>query len=219
MSGTALRTNEFHYAKRAHMHVAIRPRGPIPLLAAIALCGALTAQDWRAIATPSGRTLHSLAYDLGRACTVLFGGYPVSSDTWEFDGASWRAVPTTSRPPTRFEHALAFDAVRGRTVLFGGRNGLTTFTDTWEFDGSNWTQVVTPQSPGPRSGHTLAFDVARGRTVLFSGWSNAPGLLADTWEYDGTNWTRRITANSPPPRWQHGMAYDVVRARPCCTAA
>lgn len=180
--------------------------GPWSLLAIVAMCGALRAQNWRPLGPPSGRVEHALAYDFGRARTVLFGGFPTSNDTWEFDGASWRHVTTATSPAARSEHAMAFDISRGRTVLHGGTDNTTIFADTWSYDGNTWTQVITAQSPGPRTAHALAFDVARRRTVMF-------GFGGDTWEFDGTTWHHPITVSSPTARLRNGLSYDLVRGR------
>ncbi|HLQ38766.1 MAG TPA: kelch repeat-containing protein [Planctomycetota bacterium] len=147
---------------------------------------------------------------------MLFGGFSNANrldDTWEFDGARWNRIMTTTSPPARTGHALAYDSARRRIVLFGGEQSIiSNFADTWEFDGTNWAQMQVATSPPARLGHALAYDQARARTVLFGG-NGSPARLADTWEYDGTNWTPIATTTSPPAREYHALAHDPVRGR------
>src|SRR5262245_48810858 len=94
-----------------------------------------------ALALP-GRMDAALAYDFGRARTVMFGGFDTCprGDTWEWDGTAWH----TATPPARWVAPLAFDTARGAAVLFGGfaeggRNTLFGYRgDTWEWRGVAW---------------------------------------------------------------------------------
>jgi hypothetical protein len=80
-----------------------------------------------------------MVYDPVRHVSVLFGGrtpngtYP--TDTWEYDGRSWRRIATT-RPAGRVGFVLTFDTVRNVVVLYGGvSSSLTALRDTQEFGG------------------------------------------------------------------------------------
>ena len=183
---------------------------------------------------PTARDNHAMAYDSGRAVTVLFGGwatigvdmYEQSAETWEWDGNAWTLRDTGGGPDQehlhgRIRHAMAYDSTRGVTVLFGGWgyvfDGVNTWTEgyspeTWEWDGATWTRRSVT-GPSGRTRHEMVFDSARGRTVLFGG-SNDSGLLADTWEWDGGTWVLKDPGSStvgPVPRRQHAMAYDSAR--------
>jgi hypothetical protein len=93
--------------------------------------------------TPPGRWAAGMTYDSTRRRTILFGGSAVNagkahSDTWEYDGVTWRAVTLTNRlgPGERSGPSLVFDPTRNQAVLFGGRrieSPTTTLTlsETW----------------------------------------------------------------------------------------
>jgi hypothetical protein len=71
-----------------------------------------------------------MAYDLGRDLVVLVG----LSQTWVFDGTSWRSDPRPGGPSARSRAGVAYDLVRGRTILFGGSpNIISAAGDTWEY--------------------------------------------------------------------------------------
>jgi len=84
-----------------------------------------------------------MAYDSERSVVVMFGGYyrdnqlgsQLLSDSWEWDGESWRQV-SLEGPSARNSHAMAYDSTRGFVVLFGGYNfqeGGQYLNDTWEY--------------------------------------------------------------------------------------
>lgn len=185
---------------------------------------------------PAARQRHALAWDSGRAVTVLFGGLGSGAtpedlyrnDTWEYDGTQWiRRTPAVA-PSGRIDFGLAFDRHRGRVVLFGGKtnspfSGASPNGETWEFDGTNWQQRFPAQAPAARSGHALFFDPVRRVTTLYGGDTLLPNPRAgDLWTWDGTNWTQRIvtgdrpqfgTFGSPPrPRmiWDERRGYAVL---------
>jgi hypothetical protein len=150
------------------------------LLVASALGPGLPAQQWTFGQQLTGRSA-VIAYDLGRARVMLFGGTsPIPSgsvlfnESWWFDGDDWHLVPAASRPTPRSSPAIAYDWVRDRTILFGGTQGGALFGDTWEYDGVHWTQISTVHAPSARA-TPVAFDLNHGCTVLFSGAG-----LADT---------------------------------------
>src|SRR5688572_19875693 len=124
---------------------------------------------------PTPRYTHTLAYDLTRKRTVLFGGRArnamgdyYADDTWEWDGSDWTQRTTVVRPPARMQHAMAWDAQRARVVLFGGSPlGGGWFRDTWEWDGATWTQRQPQTTPPALTRPLLAYDWLRSRTVMF----------------------------------------------------
>lgn len=101
---------------------------------------------WTQVAVTGPRPLPrvdaQLVDDLSRGVVVLSGGMDpqsmaIFSDTWEFDGTSWREVGSRVSPP-RTGFGMAFDLPSGRMVLFGGRTAGTELRDdTWEY-GASW---------------------------------------------------------------------------------
>jgi hypothetical protein len=181
---------------------------------------------------PAARIFHSMAFDSGRAKTVMFGGADASNvrqDTWEWDGktGTWtNRTPGTipaSWPSIRKGAAMAYDAARGTVVLFGGQDDAGGyFNDTWEWDGlagtwTNRTPGTLPASwPSGRSLSAMVYDSARGKMMMFGGVANGIALQVnqELWEWDGANgtWTNltpaSIPASWPGNRYGHSMAYD-----------
>ncbi len=166
---------------------------------------------------PQARRGHAMCYDPLRQRVVLFGGEASTNgvtfaDTWEWDGNTWSAMPSSAAPAPRAAHAMDFDQKSSRVILFGGFTSIPTrrsFDDTWAWDGINWTQLNPLTSPRARSGHKLVADGARGRLVMFGGTVDAQADLGDTWEWDGTNWIER-SAPAPYEREEYGLAHDPV---------
>jgi hypothetical protein len=80
-----------------------------------------------------------MVFDTVRRVSVLFGGrtpngtYP--TETWEYDGRSWRLIATT-RPAGRIGFVMTWDWARNRVVLYGGvSSSLSALRDTQEFSG------------------------------------------------------------------------------------
>ncbi len=185
------------------------------LLAGAMMPAAARAQgvDWtrRAVAGPSARGIHAMAYDSARGVTVLFGGTTSAgnvAETWEWDGTSWaqRQVPG---PPARTGHAMAYDAGRGVTVLFGGYNSISRNAETWEWNGTSWSQRFV-SGPSARNYPAMAYDAARHVTVLYGGFVEGNTPDGETWEWDGAAWTKRTLAG-PAARYAHAMVYDQDR--------
>lgn len=176
---------------------------------------------------PSPRADPHMAYDSDRDVVVLWGGYdgpwdcsgvPNSKiDTWEFDGTTWRQIPTQHSPPRSILGAMVYDGVRHKIVLFTGWQacGFAWRNETWEYDGTDWVRTADGVLGGVwRYEPGLAFDAARQRVVLYGGYHHGGVCnLADTWEYDGAQWVRIYTDDVPPGRCAHAMAYDPGRQR------
>lgn len=178
--------------------------------------------NWSILDTlgPGDRGHFGFAYDAARDRLVLHGGMTAFADrareplrhgdTWEWDGAAWRAV-AEGGPGLRDHTAMAYDPERKVVVLFGGgRPDQTLLGDTWTWDGEAWREVATGGPPA-RATHRLVWDARRRAVVLFGGWG-VDGLLADTWTWDGTGWTEAGPGESgPAPRFASRMAYDAAR--------
>ena len=98
--------------------------------------------DWTDVSptnSPAPRFRGSMVYDSDRSRSVYFGGYDgtqVFSDTLEYAGGEWVAVPSGgTTPENTTESYAAYSPQRGATVIFGGFG--PGFSDkTWEFTGT-----------------------------------------------------------------------------------
>jgi hypothetical protein len=140
---------------------------------------------------PASRQYSPLAYDAGRARTVLYGGLSSGAnyrnDTWEWDGTSWDYISPgdpegDGNPDGMYSHSLTYDPGKQKTVLFGGTNTYGPRGDVWSWDGASWHLVdaADPEgdgSPAPRYGHTMVYDTLRSRLVLYGGH----GVSRDVW--------------------------------------
>ena len=125
--------------------------------------------DWKnenPSTNPGALDSPAATFDSRDNLTVLFGGYPYSDKTWEYDHTAntWTEITTTPKPPARQSAGLSFDPVQNVAVMFGGYNDTVFFADTWEFN------VVTSTWTGDR---VLVWNGAEGAT-----WDPA----TDRWE-------------------------------------
>jgi hypothetical protein len=127
---------------------------------------------------PPARSHSEMVFDLARSRVVMFGGLDSTSfgtvlqDTWEYDGANWTQVTTSTQPPGRTQGAFDYDPVAGHVVLFGGFDGLfTQLSDAWAFDGTNWSSLPLGNAID-LSGCAHTLDLARLRIVYFGGNSS-----------------------------------------------
>ncbi|MBL8717530.1 MAG: hypothetical protein JNL79_16205 [Myxococcales bacterium] len=86
----------------------------------------------------------ALTYDSARGKILMYGGFGASGarldDTWQYDGAGWKAwcgvsagLPTCA-PGALADAAMAYDVPSGRALLAGGSKTSTTYADkTWAF--------------------------------------------------------------------------------------
>lgn len=104
-----------------------------------------TGTTWTPLTTtdaPSRRAYHAMAYDAGRARTVLFGGLVSFSgtgvrakDTWEWNGTSWTRQLTSVQPGTRAAHAMAYHPARQAVLVYAGQDTQGISGDLWAFTG------------------------------------------------------------------------------------
>ncbi len=98
----------------------------------------LESDHWTQIHTPSSpqaRLGFGMTFDAARYRLLLYGGFDGDSaltDTWEFDGRSWRQRSPITSPsgPLSF---MAFDQRRRRVVAFGGVLFGAASDETWEY--------------------------------------------------------------------------------------
>jgi hypothetical protein len=118
------------------------------------------------------------AYDARRGVTLV----QVSSQTWAWNGASFRLLATAAGAGDA--QAFALDALRDRAVMVAGDR-------TWEWDRAEWVPLFanTTFQPYPAVGGTwrpLAFDT-RARTVETFVESSLGGAL-EVWRWGSAGW-------------------------------
>ena len=168
---------------------------------------------------PSPRSGAAMAYDVARHRAVLYGGYTlsgfgVSSETWEWDGATWTQRMPAHSPGSTNTVAMTYDRQRQRIVLLSDCGNLSTCVSEW--DGTDWTNLSVPFADSPPSRHnaTLVDDERRQRVVLFGGADPSSSAIdGDVWDWDGQTWTQRQPNPAGPSRTAAAGVYDVLAGR------
>jgi hypothetical protein len=165
-------------------------------------------------AWPGARELFGMAFDRARNRVVVYGG---SDDlVWEWDGAAWTQITTTTGPGGRQACAMTYDPSRERVVLYGGAEDFS----VWEWDGSAWLRRSDPTSGPPRWLAGLA-PTGRGSLLLFGGFEmpatgrTGQPSLGDTWLWNSAagTWQKIPVGVSPGPREDMGLVFDPVHGR------
>ena len=127
---------------------------------------------------------------------VVFGGFALtrdSSQTWLWNGSTWRRWRGLGHPIGSEYPAAAPVYVGGPAILFGGFAGCCSYgsplalgypSATWSWNGSRWLRVVVASRPPPREEASMATGPGRGTVVLFGGLTGTR-YLRDTWVYQG----------------------------------
>jgi hypothetical protein len=155
------------------------------------------------VTSPSPRDFAAMAYDETRGVTVMFGGNTVGasgpvdiSDTWIWDGRTWRQLHPAQSPPAMNGPVMAYDPALRVIVLFG--NG-----ETWTWDGSTWNQLHPQMSPpAAMDGYqkALAYHAATQTLLLFGNQQPLGGTVtSETWTFDGSTWTRHAESSGTAP--------------------
>ncbi len=177
-----------------------------------------------ALAWPTQRYWHFMAYDPQSDRVLLFNGYDakiggwgferldaesLARDEWAYDVAQNRMELLRTAPYTIF-NVTAYDEQSRRLIAFGMDH-----TAVYDLENRAWEKTEPEEEPWTwRFGFGLAYDSQSDRTILFGG--DAEDLwLNDTWAYDyETNtWTEMSPEVSPPDRAYHAMAYDAESDR------
>ena len=160
------------------------------------------------ISAPSPRYGSAMIYDSNRGVVVLFGGAGANnialSDTWEFNGTTWKEVTPVNSPAARLFHALAYNSAQQQVVLFGGLSGSNLVQDTWTWNGSEWNQL-TNGGPSSRELHSLSYDSLQDKVLLFGGFQGS-SYLNDLWQLNGPTWVKNVTSG-PEPRIESTFTY------------
>lgn len=180
---------------------------------------------------PSGRSLHTFAYDAPTDRFFVFGGVDMAprNDLWvmtlDGDTASWFKQTVTGGPTPRYGFFYGVDAERGRLILYSGAQGTATLDpaqDTWELDlrasEPTWQKLAEGTAdgvpPGRRNGCAV-WDPTGPRLLVFGGTADAkttqPGLFAFDARPGKAKWTELKLANEPDLRSSGFGAFDVQR--------
>jgi len=176
---------------------------------------------------PSPRSFHGVAYDVGRSCTVVFGGlesqWVTAPITWEWNGARWtKASVTTYNNAYHWGHCMCYDTLRDRTVFYGGYDASMedwAQGSTMEWDGTAWHFILSGGFGCPHGGFcTMAYDDAQQNCVLFGGefwdWEVPEGPASETWTFDGEDWAWEADGSDGPQNgFGAAMVYDTARGR------
>jgi hypothetical protein len=156
-----------------------------------------------------------MAYDAARGRVVLFGGgnglVNALADVWEWDGATWTAIPqpqpANQRPTGRFGHAMVYDAARKRIVVFGGLApydpaNLVPTDQTWEWSGTTWARFDAAPPPA-RVSMAMIYDPVAQRILATGGVERrkhphgGTDLYTSTaiWAREGKTW-RELTSDA-----------------------
>ena len=165
---------------------------------------------------PNGRAHPQGAFDVSRGRFVVFGGAdgsrangPVTTDTWEWDGARWTRFEVPG-PPGRTGHVMAYDRAAKVVIVHGGvRNAdRVALTDTWAWNGERW-RLLTME--GPRTIFGAAASAPDSGIVVFGGHTLG-GKSNATWLWNGKSWTK-VASDGPPARIFNALATDTRRRR------
>lgn len=136
---------------------------------------------------------YAAADDPATGQVVVYGGSSgTGSDTWIWNGPSWRLASPATQPPPLFSGTAAYDPVLQMVVLAGGEPfGAAENNGTWGWDGTTWHELDADISQPPVGGGTMAWDPALQQMVLVTAASAASSSSSQTWIWSGSNWTAR----------------------------
>lgn len=187
--------------------------------------------------SPPPLTQFGIAYDSHRGRTIVFGGFKylpptftsavVSNEVWEWDGADWFLMPsTTPSPPARTKASLCYDSVRREVLMLGGdsfdplpQSPVAATNALWAWNGTAWnprTSLPVPSlggAPEMFPGNAFSFDPGRGVAVLLGPFFDSEQPV---WEWDGVSW-KRVVPSGPiklrDSRFTGSAFYDPFRRR------
>ena len=176
----------------------------------------------RALGGPVSRAYAQMAYDTARNKVILYGGwnYPnfapsdFFTDTWEYDGNSWRELNSGTGPGRRYIGKMIYDPEREQMVLIA-YNGTEVY-DTWALQ-SPKTPVVTdsPDNADALSGTQVQFFAgadSKGFNPLFYQWMRDGVPIVNGGRFSG-NGTATLTIN--PVIGDDRGEYTVNVSNPC----
>ncbi len=166
---------------------------------------------------------HAMAFNPENQTTLLYGGsgdssWPISTETFEWDGNSWTSYELFVTPGLVWKHRLAYMDVLDGIVLYGGSpdHYAHFYLQMWLYRDHTWTQLHPATTPGCRQSFGMVYDTWRDRLVLFGGITEYDEWLSstvtdETWEFDGTNWMQMNPSHHPPALEDPSMTFDSCR--------
>lgn len=135
---------------------------------------------------------------------VVCGGI----ETYEFNGAEWKALDPAKDPPARYYGSMVYDQKLKKTIIFGGYFGNNYRNDTWAWDGTNWAElkVDSDKRPPHRGLAAMWYDPLQQKTIVYGGLGRGSvnekiSRYDDMWSFDGTRWTKMSVSNGPGVRF------------------
>jgi hypothetical protein len=171
---------------------------------------------------PAGRSYAAAAWSEKTGEVIIHGGQapdpvagtpdptagPVLSDTWAWNGTSWRHL---AEGPALTGAVAFFDPAVG-LVLAGGQGadgGLG--TSTWTFDGV-WSQLDAGALPA-RAFSAATWDSRAGAAWIFGGRLPDAGLSSELFRWTGQSFSAVATDGGPTARSHAAMIFDAERQR------
>jgi hypothetical protein len=146
----------------------------------------------------------SLAYDVPRQHTIMYGGYDsgARSSTYRYRDNVWTLLDDIFTPGPSSLFVFENDPAHGVSWLFGGHNDQGQLSDFWQLSAGNWKLIKETGAPVACFFPAGAFDSDRGKLVLLCD-------NAIIYEWDGSAWKSFTGLKTKPAtrRWE-GMVYD-----------
>ena len=173
--------------------------------------------------SPGKRILAGAAYDSVRDRIVLFGGTETTiegnkttqkslTDTWEFDGVSWRRISETG--PAVSKPVLVYDQERNQVLMLGINDKQESLMYTYDAAAGTWAQKTPESLPKCVNESALTYQ-PHNQTVLLTGGVclNLTGddLLDTAYEWNGNEWTKVVSETKPERASGHSQSYDAER--------
>jgi hypothetical protein len=158
--------------------------------------------------SPPGRIDASSAYDPLTKQVLLFGGQhnPLTagtplSDTWAWNGVTWRELDPGAGGPTPGEgSSMAWDDALREMVLV--TVGSAPGDQTWVWSGSHWILKIHGAVAPDVVDLPMAFDPIT-QSLIAEGCCYTPqlplGALDVTWRWDGQRWQQQADTAEPLP--------------------
>lgn len=165
-------------------------------------------KDWKQINTPvspSGRTLHAMAYDESRHKVVMYGGQNAGgylADLWEYDGTTWKRLCPVCNPAARYGHKMFYDPEQKLVFVYGGQNDKIGYPEAWSWDGKVWGYFQFDTSTPGIFRAPLIHIPEENRSIAF-----VPEIYGGTWVWQDASWSRLVQEVKPPQRYESVLVY------------
>ena len=211
-------------------------KGKIAEFASGGLSGFKSQLTWKMKTTagPGKRSSFGMVYDDDAERVILHGGYgsgvdddrpfasiifrsPDLSDTWIWNGSTWKSL--NNRSLTIQRYAMAYNKQTKQNLIYGGWTGSQRLGETYLMSDDEWIQLNhnNDLGPGVRDELAMVYDEKRESIILFGGsnmklefgqFTKANQVaFADTWEFKDSIW-EKLHVKGPEARWGHKMVFD-----------